>query len=263
MSNLIIGILACGKYAHKSAAVRRTWLRDCRKLGVKAYFLIGRRGLPPEIAGDTLYLDCGDDYLDLPRKTTAFLEYVNKNIGFDYVFKCDDDTYVNMKTLLELPYADYDYFGLSVDGNIFPREYHYKHVEPHQRQPHKGESRGPFMFGGAGYFLSKNAVTCALNKYKDYIDVEIFEDKLIGDMITLAGLKSGSTDLMRSGQFKDVFLKNWNRMNAVRFATFHPCSPQEMTWIHKRGNILAYFLLLLKSKIMDLLLSYKNRMGKI
>ncbi|MBI4335972.1 MAG: radical SAM protein [Candidatus Omnitrophica bacterium] len=243
-ARLLIGVLSCDKYRRKADAIRQTWLRDCRGFGVKALFLIGRPGRRPEISGDKLYLDCGDSYLDLPYKTAAFLKYAHKNLDFDYIFKCDDDTYVDIKTLLNLPYAMYEYFGLPVPGNAFPRDHHYKHVEARQRHPHMGKARGEFMFGGSGYFLSSKAVELVIGQYEKYMPEEIYEDKLVGDILHDNNIRGCASDMMTPwGSFGDFFLKSWRGPRDVRFATFHPCSAREIAWIHRRENKIAYFLL--------------------
>jgi hypothetical protein len=257
MSGLIIGIGTCEKYTNRTEVIRQTWLKDCYKFGINSYFFIGRPGKPAEIIGDTIYLDCGDGYLDLPHKTVAFLEYIYKHFDFDYIFKCDDDVYIDMKTLLSLPYARYEYFGWPVLPTILDRKWHFKYVKPQLRQVYRGKLKGPWMEGGQGYFLSLRAVEVIINHYKKYIALEIYEDKLVGDIMTINNMARGSTDLIMDRVcFEKILFKNYYNADAIKFASIHPCAPQEIRWLHQRTKIVLFFLLWLKMGLIDIILYY-------
>ena len=46
---------------------------------------------------DLLVLPIHDSYAELTRKLVKTLEVANKNFKFDYVLKCDDDTFVDVE----------------------------------------------------------------------------------------------------------------------------------------------------------------------
>jgi hypothetical protein len=244
MSRLFIGIQSCIKYAHRRDAVRQTWLKDCSRAGVSARFFVGRPGRNPEAAGDMIYLDCNDGYTDGPAKTIEFLKYVREIYDFDYLYKCDDDTYVNVPVLLSLPYDRYDYFGFHYDAMPIDRKWHYKHLEPHiRREPYKGKEDGPWMVGGTGYFINRRAIGYVIDTYSKFIDDEIYEDKLVGDAIR--GDKSmrwGRTDLMQQHySFTYELSLGWGKLDSLKFAALHPCPSGEMRWVHRRNNVFLMF----------------------
>ena len=50
---------------------------------------------------DLMVLPMHDTYADLTRKLVKTLEVANKNFKFDYVLKCDDDTFVDIERVTE------------------------------------------------------------------------------------------------------------------------------------------------------------------
>ena len=126
---LIIGVLSARHYEDRRQACRETWAAGLPH-GVDLVFLIGdpQAKLPYQVE-DMLYCPCHDDYESLPQKTRWFCAWALAHTSFEYLFKCDDDTYVAVDRLLE----------------ILP-EHHYV-----------GHDVGGYASGGAGYFLSRQA----------------------------------------------------------------------------------------------------------
>ena len=62
------------------------------------------RRRPPRSGG------CPDDYASLPQKTRGFCRWALANAEFEYLFKCDDDTYICLDRLLAVP-SGLDYCG--------------------------------------------------------------------------------------------------------------------------------------------------------
>jgi len=247
-SKLIIGILSCAKYGKKQDAVRKTWLNDCVRLGVRAYFLVGRPGQKSEAQGDILYLDCGDAYLDLPHKTIAFLRFVEEHFDYDYIYKCDDDTYVNLPSLLNLSIEAYDYCGYQYKDMFLNDKWHQKHVAPHLRnQPYPGTFLGPWMTGGSGYLLSKRALVCAIHEYPKFIDKEFYEDKLIGDIMRTNNMSSKVfLSFKELFGFDKVYIKSLLIWDMSYYVSFHPCSSRQMFWFYKKHNILLIIAFIIR-----------------
>jgi hypothetical protein len=246
MAKLIIVILSCEKCIDRRNAIRETWLKNC---DIEAYFLIGRPGKPAELLGDTIYVDCEDTYIAHTYKMIAFYEYAHKYLDFDYIFKCDDDTYVDIETLLKLPYDQYHYLGFlrysfSEQNDKFGkwRKYHYKAVEPHRRTPYLGKVIGPWAFGGSGYFLSNDAIKCIINDDKQLMKDELFEDKMIGDMMIRHGIVAENTFLLvdHINPLEDLFSEKWYNSRFIRFASAHPCTPWVMRILHQRNNFILF-----------------------
>lgn len=110
--------MSCQKHRHtKQQAIRKTWLRDLPE-HIHAYFYEG--GHPEEkIQDDVICLTCGDGYEDLAIKSYSFLKFAHTTLNFDYVCKCDDDTYVHIRRLLNSGFEKHDYTGNLPPGNAW------------------------------------------------------------------------------------------------------------------------------------------------
>lgn len=127
-------------------AQRDTWLRGLGGLADYKFFM----GRPASEDSDVVSLDMPDgpiwlSYRDGPRtlvlnrKTEALVKYAYEN-GYDYVFKCDDDTYAWPDRLLWSGFEKYDYSGF-VDRH-YARDIGFYH----------------WAQGGSGYWLSRRAM---------------------------------------------------------------------------------------------------------
>ncbi len=99
----------------------------------RSVFLIGIPELKaPELVGRHLLLPGSSDYLSLPQRTRAFCQWAISRDDWDYLFKCDDDTYVSISRLIRYPLTA-DYIGAEWRPGV------------------------RYASGGAGYFLSRKA----------------------------------------------------------------------------------------------------------
>jgi len=142
---IMIGALSCWKYKERRDRCERTWMLEGDTLDgaspgepplhtiTRSVFLIGSPGLEaPSLAGRNLLLPGPSDYLSLPQRTRAFCQWAIARDDWDYLFKCDDDTYVSISRLVRYPLTA-DYIGA-------------------EWRPGVG-----YASGGAGYFLSRRA----------------------------------------------------------------------------------------------------------
>lgn len=127
---ILIGICSCQRHAEKRAAARETWLQRLPP-EISAAFFVGGGGEAEE--SDVIQLPTNDDYARLPKKVRAFFQYALAHYDFDYLFKCDDDTYVFCDRLSDLLKGGPDFIGSA--------DYWPGHAD-----------------GGAGYLLSRTAV---------------------------------------------------------------------------------------------------------
>ena len=235
---IIVGILSCQKTGDRKRAVEATWLRDLPQKNVVAYFLVGRPGQPAELAGNTLYLDSPDTYLGLSEKVVAFLEYAHAHLDYDYIFKCDDDTYVDFVELSEVPYRDSDYtVGKLVALNL-PRYRKWlleKGLEWNPKQDEFMQMAGRFPFGGEGYFLSRRAVEAVVAWHRS-LSIDVLpspsEDIVIAGILKSSGIEARVVPAL-AGQRADL-VRPWSIARDRTFATVHPVSPFEMRMIHWR-----------------------------
>jgi hypothetical protein len=235
-SRIVVGILSCQKTVDRKRTVEATWLRDLPKEHVTAYFLVGRPGRPAEIIGNTLYLDCPDTYLSLPEKVVAFLEYAHAHLAYDYIFKCDDDTYVDVVTWLAVPYRDGDFTvgQLIKYNNGYQTWMRQKGLEWKPAYDDFLRMTGRFSCGGEGYFLSRRAVEAVVEWCRpNSIDIcPPSEDILITGILKASGIEARVVPAL-AGQRHDALLP-WSVARNLGFATIHPVGPSRMRTIHCR-----------------------------
>lgn len=135
--NILVGICSCNNATQRRVACRETWLSHPQP-GIECRFFLGRREpLPNEPDVVNLWVD--DGYYHLPAKGLAFYKWALENYDFDWLFKCDDDTYLALDRLESLCDSRYDLIGdLSVEIRKAPS-------------------------GGAGYLMSRRLVELFIN----------------------------------------------------------------------------------------------------
>ena len=105
----------------------------------------------------------------LPFKTQAICKYAVSH-GYTNVFKCDNDTYVDVPRLLTSGFENHDYVGFDWDG------------------------RGGYCSGGSGYWLSEKSckIVIASQFTSDYGDDTRRslrgEDLQVGEALRAAGV---------------------------------------------------------------------------
>ena len=91
---------------NRQQIVKNTWLRDWP---FDYRFYVGRGNV--SVNSDVIQLDCEDDYLNLHVKQGMVVDYALRNFDFDYIFNCDDNTYVVVDRLLKCNLFNLDYLG--------------------------------------------------------------------------------------------------------------------------------------------------------
>ncbi len=155
---IMIGALSAADYHHRRQACLETWANVSDRDDVDVVFLVGKQdcGLPRR-EGPILYCPCPDDYDSLPQKTRWFCLWALVNCQFEYLFKCDDDTYVDIPRLLTCGVTA-DYAGYNIAG---------------------------YASGGAGYLLSKNAAISVVGRLFEATGAE---DRLVQCVLGQAGI---------------------------------------------------------------------------
>ena len=129
---ILIGICSSQSTSERRKAVREAWMTALPD-GVDATFFVGDGAA---IDGpDVVAVAAPDDYAGLILKVTAFLRHAVEKHEFDYLFKCDDDTYVAAERIFDLIGDGAAFVGckLLAPGGV------------------------AFASGGAGYLLSHDA----------------------------------------------------------------------------------------------------------
>ena len=185
MSRILIGALSGWKYHERRGRCLSTWMADGDRCGVESVFLLGSStaARPERVGPHALVLPCPDDYSSLPQRTMWFCRWAlgeeerEKGGGgeggrellapadWDYLFKCDDDTYISVPRLLA--YAASELAGRDYVGAEW--------------RPGVG-----YGSGGAGYFLSRRAAAIVAERLEPHKTGA--EDLLVGQVLRSAGV---------------------------------------------------------------------------
>ena len=191
---VLVGICSAHVHGKRRDAVRKTWLSHCTGR-VEARFFVGGGSVSEP---DTIVVDAPDDYKNLPIKVRAFFRYVLEHFEFEWLFKCDDDTYLVPERLLSLLGA-HDVVGDRLLA-----------------------SRGSAQ-GGAGYLLSRNAVEFLATE--DSLRQKGEEDIILTNALVRRGWSWKATDRL----WRDARRVPQQRNDVV---TCHEICPEKMLAIH-------------------------------
>ena len=159
---MLIGVLSCHRYASRREACLETWADVRHRPDVDLVFVLGDGPTTgPVRDGCLLHCPCPDDYGNLSLKTRWLCLWAIANYGFEFLFKCDDDTYVNVDRLLTCDVQG-DYVGGGIPGHIYPH-----------------------ASGGAGYRLTPRA---AIQVAAYLTTPASCEDWLVWKVLTGAGI---------------------------------------------------------------------------
>jgi hypothetical protein len=242
---MLVLICSCQATPDRRDACRETWLAHGLPNGMEAVFLVGRPGVPCALAGDTLYLDCDDSYVGLPQKMHRAYNEALARWDFDWLFKTDDDSWVNLLRVMAYPRTR-DYMGRPValhgedptwHRTVVPKKelvgvYNYAALDSLKAN---GQGwNGPWA-SGMGYFLSRHAVQLVAREPWSHVLRELYEDKFVGDVM-------GSYGIYLHGQhatLRDSIKPDWS--NIFGATALHPCPPKvmrEVYWrLHRAGEI--------------------------
>jgi hypothetical protein len=197
---LLFGVLSCHKHAARREACLATWANVNGRDDVDLVFILGSgQNSQPVREGCLLHCPCPDDYDSLSLKIRWFCLWAITNYTFEFLFKCDDDTYVHVERLLHCDTPG-DYVGCDIPGHI------YSHAS-----------------GGAGYRLTHNAAT----RVAAFLTSKAsYEDWLVWKVMTSAGIP------LRSDSRFNYNCDTWPAPNNGQI-TCHSCSEQRMREIHE------------------------------
>lgn len=200
---ILVGALSGRDCLDRRERCLATWAADVeRRPDVDLVFLLGDTTISePRRDGNLLYLPCPDDYPSLPQKTRWFCRWALENYRFEYLFKCDDDTYVCLDRLLSYP-SGIDYAGCDI---------------------------GHYASGGAGYLLSRQAAEVVAANLTDCVGAE---DVLVGQVLNEAGFR-----LMPDGRFASWPRRDQVPRVDNHFITGHGWRDDQMMQIHAELTI--------------------------
>ena len=150
---VLVAIPAYDKSREEQQALRETWAKERPGMDVRFFF-----GSDDVLASepDEIVLASPNDYPDNSFKIYELIKWAFDH-GYDFVFKCDTDTFIVPDRLLLSDYDAHDYVGFEI-GN----------------EPRSGGVG--FASGGAGYWLSRAAMRAILSH--SMMDFSAFEGKI-------------------------------------------------------------------------------------
>lgn len=133
-NKLIFVILSGKNNKERRTILKQTWLKN---LKFPYYFVLGEENDSKE--SNILQVPVKDN--DLARKLLSAYKYLLEQFDFDYIFTCDDDTYVVVDRLLKCGYENHMFMG-----NFYTFQ--------------EGERKNLFHAeGGAGFFLDYESIS--------------------------------------------------------------------------------------------------------
>ena len=199
----IVVVFSCVPYLSKRIdPMREGWLSKLKALGIPYVVVVGDGDGRRE--GDVVHLDAPDNYEGLPQKTLKSVEWVYENTDFAFMLKIDDDCFINVDEYFQsLSYRKFDYYGrrlLRQKGQT-DRTWHFSKSKSERGRKELDKSPEPSEYadGGSGYSLSRRAMGEILKATKTaegqgLISVSFMEDKMIGDLLSLANIKVSEED---------------------------------------------------------------------
>lgn len=144
---LLVAVLSCERDCNNgfNQAVRETWGAHVRPKA-DFFFALGNNHiskLPTAGLCDEIPFCCPDDYRSLPTKVYKLVWWAH-SAGYDFLFKCDTDTYVNPRALLSSDFSDYDFTGNFNEPIGVPNVAY--------------DTLWAWASGGSGYWLSRKAM---------------------------------------------------------------------------------------------------------
>lgn len=183
--DIILLIFNCKKYRYKALKQKDSWLKNFTL--IPYFHVIGDTDMETDYNFDhqeqILYVNVLDDYNSLPKKVIAAYEAIYKEYSFKYIFKTDDDQYLNnlkflstIKNLLleKIPKIHYAGHVVNVD-KPYLSQYHTIHPELPKNLPVLQTQ----YCSGRFYVLSDLSVQQLISK-KNKIETEYLEDYAIG-----------------------------------------------------------------------------------
>ena len=202
----------CVKSCHRDLeagfhdAIRATWGRDAKGLGIDVFFFMGedptqqttRRSW--RYSSGEIVVDADDSYEALPYKTRRICQWAGGKM-FTNLFLCDVDTFVRPRNLLNTGFEEFDYLGQFLVGE--PGGAPFRYSDEHGVYD---EFRG-WASGGFGYFLSKRAASIVSETTPNVWAEDAFVGQALAPFIDKKEIVASHTDL-KAKQVTEHFGKN-------------------------------------------------------
>nr|WP_246624669.1 glycosyltransferase family 2 protein [Oceanobacter mangrovi] len=194
-------IYSCQAYKDtRHEVLRETWIKDLARYGISYNIVVG--GVDVDyIEDDIMALAVGDTYEELPLKTLRMFEYASHTSNHAYYYKIDDDCVLNVLDMFGDPaYLGCDYFGRISTGSLIDRKWHQAKSKSDKAKSAldlSPETSG-YCDGSTGYILNRESIrklgeVASLQSSAQLVSASYCEDKLVGDLLSLANIKPTGT----------------------------------------------------------------------
>lgn len=165
-NRVIISVLSSeySPYDLLEESIRNTWL-NLNKYSVPVFFYYGN-GDDNKIIGDKIYLNVPEDMGTVTQKTLLMYELLYNNFDFDFIYRTNSSSYVDIDLLYE-------------NLETVKPENFYSGVKAH--------CSGVDFCSGSGYFLSRDLVKFIVEN-KDRCDINMIDDMSVGKILTSNGV---------------------------------------------------------------------------
>lgn len=194
-TKLLIAVVSCARdqSAGGHYAIRTTWGQEAMRLGIGLKFFVGVGACAGQ---NEIFVDAPDSYQSLPAKVKAMCEWFVRS-DYDYLFKCDNDTFVHPERLLGMEFESADCAG------------------------HQGSGSGSFN-GGVGYFLNKKAAEIISKDSMSQGAEDAIVAKVLKDKVTRTNL-----------HYQQWATWHWPKQYGWKYLSFQPSS----TWQKLMMNV--------------------------
>lgn len=186
MNKILVLIFSCKKYELRVKYLEKiNYLNAFNESNIDYLIIVGNDTIDSEyiLHDKTMTINVTDDYKSFPKKIIKTFSIIKELYNYDYIIKTDDDCILNLDNIEKIYnyMTNYDYIGnLSNYSTNYNPNYNGLH--------NTSVYIGPYMNGANGYIISKKALYDICNSPEitnKLLCTELYEDKLIGDILTL------------------------------------------------------------------------------
>ena len=201
-------IVTCQKYADKIPLLEE---RIYKQIDSPHYYVIGDPSLESDwkLEGYILYVKTPDNYESLSMKVFKAFEFFLCCSDYKGVMKLDDDCWISningFRSIIERLEGSClnDYMG-RINSAAMGRTWHFDKCElpSLNRAPYSLMNQTRYCAGGYGYYLSRRSLNILFEhiyKYPGVFDGELYEDVLIGKLLSYYQITPYPLDLVDAG----------------------------------------------------------------
>lgn len=215
MKKILILAMSCNQdfFIKQEKAIKDTWAKDIINNKYQNIdFLIYKGDSEKNVLDkneNTLYLRCEDDINNTFKKTYYALSLISKNFDYDYIFRTNTSTYINVKLLNEFIQS------LEDDSILWTSDMY-----------SLSESLCPYplyLYGrGNGLLFSKKLVNIILKEGINFIYLRQHDDWTIGNILNSYWMKNDENYLdhiknLTHGWYKSIKVESDNRNSLCKY----------------------------------------------